>query len=568
MKRFFIFFCFSLFLMSCKFKPCDSVLGTRGENFTALNKNARDAKATKSKKQYMFYKFTLNQQAHCANIAANKDGGSLCVKLNFEKMKKNASCSFEYGFLYSKDFSADDELAKKNGFTKTIHGVFTKNEYKSLRLLLTIDKNKEEPCGFFVSADAPFSLSDVFFSNAKCGWSREGGEPFFAFGPDGGEVDFSFSKVSSCRFENSYIELGLSANEDIGTYDRQKTVELRLAEENVAVRCTKNSRKTILHPKAFARPVNEISFYKNKDCVESVFFYPDAKGYSQENAEVVTVPLKTDLGLIMNWPQEKWRNSDYELFEWELFPGVLFIDFKNYKVQNEFFTRLAYFVEKAGYKGTLVDDDFVENKHGYNAHDYKAEDLAAFFTVAKKQRFRLNYNENRLKQILLENKIIFEDEDGYFFRENYGAIVSFSRESTQGLRSTFMAHESWHGIYFSDSDFRNFVSVQYNMFDNETMDFLKTFWKLQPGLGYDRSDEYLMQNEFMAYHMQQSLGNTRKYFLQVCGRGSVQRNQKEQAEYVKNLEAQPFVDTCDAFNTYAFITWGLASGRVSLIYRF
>lgn len=568
MKRFCLFFFFSVLFISCRFKPCDSVLGSRGENFIALNKNAKNAKSTRSKKQYMFYKFTMNQQAHSANIAVDKNGGSLCVKLNFDKMKKNSSCSFEYGFLYDRDFSADGELARKSGFTETVHGVLTKSEYKSVRLLLTMDKNKKEPCGFFVCADTPYSLSDVYFDKAKCGWSREDETPFFAYGPEGGEVDFTFSRASFCNFENSYIELGLSAGKDIGTYDRQKTVEVRLADENIGVRCTKKSRKTILHPKAFSKKIDEISFYKNKEAVESVFLYPGASGYEQEKFEVVTVPLKTDLGLIMNWPQEKWRNDDYELFEWELFPGVLFIDFKNYKVQNEFFTRLAYFVEKAGYKGTLVDDDFVENKHGYNAHDYKAADLADFFTVAKRQNFRLNYNEKRLRQILLENKIIFEDADGYYSKENFGAVVSFSRESSPGLRSTFMAHESWHGIYFSDSDFRNFVSVQYNMFDFDSMDFLKTFWELQPGLGYDRSDEYLMQNEFMAYHMQQSLGNTRKYFLQICGRGSVQRNQKTQAEYVKSIEAQPFVDACDAFNTYAFITWGLAAGRVSLIYRF
>lgn len=568
MKRFCFFFCLSVFLVSCKFKPCDSVLGCRGENFIALNKNARDAKSTKSKKQYMFYKFTLNQQAHASNIAADEKGGSLSVKFNFDKMKKNSSCSFEYGFLYSSDFSEEGELERTSGFIKTAHGVLSKADYKKVRLLLTIDKNEEEPCGFFVCADVPYSLSDVSFDVAKCGWSRENGEAFFAFGPEGGEADFSFSKTSFCKFENSYIELGLSANDDIGTYDRQKTIDVRVADENLGIRCTKKARKTILHSKAFRKNIDDISFYNNKEVVESVFIYPNARGYEQENSDVVTIPLKTDLGLVTAWPQEKWRNPDYELFEWELFPGVLFIDFKDYKVQNEFFTRLAYFVEKTGYKGTLVDDDFVENKHGYNAHDYKAADLADFFTVARRQNFKLNYNENRLKQILLQNKIIFEDADGYYSRENYGAVVSFSRESNAGLRSTFLAHESWHGIYFSDSDFRNFVSVQYNMFDFDSMDFLKTFWELQPGLEYDRSDEYLMQNEFMAYHMQQSLGNTRQYFLHICNRGSVQRDQKKQAEYVKSINAQPFVDACDAFNTYAFLTWGLASGRVTLMYRF
>lgn len=76
-----------------------------------------------------------------------------------------------------------------------------------------------------------------------------------------------------------------------------------------------------------------------------------------------------------------------------------------------------------------------------------------------------------------------------------------------------------------------------------------------------------MQNEFMAYIMQQSFSNVRNYFIQVAGRGSVNRIQPESAEYIRSTNAQAFVDAAEILNSYAFDNWGLACGRVALIQR-
>ena len=111
------------------------------------------------------------------------------------------------------------------------------------------------------------------------------------------------------------------------------------------------------------------------------------------------------------------------------------------------------------------------------------------------------------------------------------------------------------------------VSVLYSMFDPESMEFLKTFWETQPGLGYDISDEYLMQNEFMAYIMQQTLPNVMPYFIQIAGRGSVNRIQKEGANYIRETKAQAFGESGEILNDYAFDRWGLACGRVHLMQR-
>ena len=54
-----------------------------------------------------------------------------------------------------------------------------------------------------------------------------------------------------------------------------------------------------------------------------------------------------------------------------------------------FFRRLSYFVEKKGFRGSLMTNSELEGMHGWNAHDYRPEDLALFYTVADKQDFPL-----------------------------------------------------------------------------------------------------------------------------------------------------------------------------------
>ena len=191
--------------------------------------------------------------------------------------------------------------------------------------------------------------------------------------------------------------------------------------------------------------------------------------------------------------------------------------------------------------------------------------MANFFSLVEQENFQINSYEEILKEILIANKIIQKYKNG--FKAGKGAVVSFSRESPEYLRHTFMAHESWHGIYFTDEDFRNIVATCYNMFDEGSLNFLKKFWETQPGLGYDTNDEYLMQNEFMAYIMQQSFSNVRNYFLQVARRGSLNRIQPQSAEYIHSTNAQAFVDAAEILNSYAFDNWGLACGRVALVQR-
>lgn len=584
-RVFFFILLWIVFLAAIVFVTVDftndkSRLCLNGENLVALNHQAVKAKVVNPKKTpYLYFKFTDNQKARLLNMSKKQNGASIQIDISILK-KNNASIgnSIAYGLLYEDDFEKPNKLKSEISKRPLATGDCTNltKDIFSLSLCTGASTDDKSVEGFFVYGNFKYEVKGVSFEEVKIGWNKESN--LFAFSSSGGKLDSSFTKADFSSaiktFPNAMtnvtvtpkIEVTLYDCADIGTYDNQTKVYFSIGGENISVRRSPNQNKVVLQSSAFSNAFKELDFSKSKDAISSVMLMSnDTSLLPTENGEVLT-PIPTDLGLILDWPQKNWRCTSYELYSWNMFPSVLFFDIASYDIQNKFFTRLAYFVEKAGYKGTLVDDEFVATKHGYNAHDYRDKDLADFFTEAYKQRFSLNEYEILLRKILVQNKIIVENSDGTF-SQGSGAIVSISRESPDYLRNTFIAHESWHGIYFTDEDFRNTVSVSYLMFDEPSLVFLKTFWATQNGLGYDLTDDYLMENEFMAYLMQQPVSRTEQYFLQVAGRGSVNKNEPELAKYVRKTNAEAFTDAAALLNDYAFTKWGLAAGRVSLVSR-
>ena len=269
---------------------------------------------------------------------------------------------------------------------------------------------------------------------------------------------------------------------------------------------------------AMKAPFSRIELLANKECVSSVIL----RATHIAEKEVVSA-VRTDPGLILKYKPSYWRTLDYEVFEWDRYPGILFFDTRNYAVQDNFFRRMAYFVEKQGYKGRLVSNEELEGKHGYNAHDYSAESMANFFNKAVETGFVLNQEELLLKKILIKNGLLELEDDGLRVKANEGGIVSISQESADYLRATLLAHEGWHTIFFRDEEFRNFVSAVYYTMDPTSLEFLIDYFKSQPGLGYDVNDDYLMHNEFMAYIMQQRLSEVANYFVHLANRRSVMK---------------------------------------------
>ena len=288
-----------------------------------------------------------------------------------------------------------------------------------------------------------------------------------------------------------------------------------------------------------------------------------------ENGLVLN-PIAVDPGDILSWPLSSWRDRRYEVFSWDNFPEILIFDTVDYAVQDLLFKRLAFFVEKEGFIGYMAHNEEIAHLHGWNAHNYRAEDLAVFFQTARENNFPLNAEEWELEYMLLTSGIIRWNYNGEII-PGRGAVLSISRESNTSLRSRFLAHEAFHGLYFIDEDFRFFSRMRWEAFPSFARDFILAYFMLQ---AYDLENEYLVINEFMAHILQFSVANASWYFGEhlpniLLNNSSAFRSflpereerTNEGRRYYPDL-AQVFTGEAETFSSYVNQRWGLAAGRV------
>jgi hypothetical protein len=209
-------------------------------------------------------------------------------------------------------------------------------------------------------------------------------------------------------------------------------------------------------------------------------------------------PIPADPGAILSWDRASWRRPDFEEFSWDRFPSVLIIDAASYEVQDDLFNRLAFFVEKAGHAGTIESTAALRGIRGYNAHDYKADDLARFFTIAAKQGMRLTPGEEELGRLLLQNGILKQTNDGYGAGD--GSVISIARSSTPVLRNLLLTHECFHGAFFTLPGFRDAVQTEWASLSAVEKQVWLSFLASR---GYNTEDSYLVVNEFQSYLLQQ-----------------------------------------------------------------
>jgi len=284
-------------------------------------------------------------------------------------------------------------------------------------------------------------------------------------------------------------------------------------------------------------------------------------------------PISKDPRSILSYPLESWRDRRYEVFSWDIFPEILIFDTASYAVQDRLLKRLAFFVEKAGFRGRLAPDEEIAGLHGWNAHDYRAEDLASFFEAARLSSFPLLTEERELQFILLNTGIIRQNS-AMQITPGRGAIISISRESDKtdsSLRFRFMTHEGFHGIYFIDGEFRDFSRQRWEEFPAFAKKFLLSFFDFQ---AYDTKDAALVVTEFMAHVLQQSVQQIAWYFGEYqpsrmiaaspWRRSSLPEKEEVSADgrtYWPDIAAA-FTAEAEAFSRYVNQRWGFAAGRV------
>ena len=269
-------------------------------------------------------------------------------------------------------------------------------------------------------------------------------------------------------------------------------------------------------------------------------------------------PLPADFNTILSADPGGWRNPLFELYSWTLQPNVLVFDFADFDYQAKYFKRLAFFVEKTGYVGKIHDDSVIGHLHGWNAHDYRPEDLAAFFSEADKIEFGLNPEEENLRKILLENGLIVVSTSGY--KAGHGAIISISQQSGN-LRERLLTHEGTHGIFFTNPEYRQICyEIWGNLSDEE-----REFWKIYLGYNnYNVNDEYLLVNEFQAYIAQQTIDKVYSYFVQWKGPELASTRGKAQAAVINDIlynKPYLFMDMAVAVDKALFSVTGSRIGN-------
>ena len=574
-------------LLANKNKSAVKIVSSTGE-VTALY--ALDSAATKGtvNEGYANFKFTKEQKEYFSK--AYKEHGSVALTVCFQMMptkKQQAALAngtaqealLRYGFLGNEDFKIDGKFIKKK-YPDTRRIQVQADEKKAPQLFdisFAVQKNdnieKYIPEGFFVYSGIRCRVLAAIVVPAEIGFDIRSEIPFYGFACNGGMIDF---EKKSFDFSGSSMVFPVQSNmnqsmpeyrvllsdnpETKTTREHSVRVQMNVGGEKLYLNNVTAAKELIIPTGSLNTPFSRVEFTDNSECIDSLIM----RGTKPAGNEVLE-PIRTDPGLILNYKTSQWRTADYELYEWDRFPQILFFDTRNYEIQDRLFRRLAYFVEKQGYKGRLLTNEELGDMHGYNAHDYSAESMAKFFNKAAELNFPLNEEELLLKRILIHNKLL--ESDGLYVKANEGGLVSISRETPGWSRTNLLAHEGWHTIFFRDPEFRNYVSAVYYTFDPTSLDFLIDYFKSQPGLGYDVNDEYLMHNEFMAYIMQQRLSEVANYFVHLANRGTVIDFTPKLAAYIRKTEGQGFEDAATALNDFVYDKYGIVCGNIALVNR-
>ena len=230
---------------------------------------------------------------------------------------------------------------------------------------------------------------------------------------------------------------------------------------------------------------------------------------AQSSAALPVVSLKTVLAASAPGADD----PPFNLYRWDRFPSILVIDTADFALQDRMFSRLAFFLEKRGFRGRLLDNGELSKLHGWNAHDYGPQGLASFFNAAQRVDFPLNPEEVTLRDLALEEGIVTIVRDR--FEPGVGGVISISRSSSWIERRLLLTHESFHGIFFASPEYRAFCFQLWDSLDQRTRRFFIAFLDQ---LGYDAGYRYLTVNEFQAYLMQQPIRFAPAYFERVAKR--------------------------------------------------
>lgn len=215
-------------------------------------------------------------------------------------------------------------------------------------------------------------------------------------------------------------------------------------------------------------------------------------------------------------------------------PQVMVLEFPNLAEQGAAMNRIAALIEKAGAPRDRVLSDgelhMLISGAGDNAetfyqgHDYVAEHIARFFTLAEQQGLAMNVHESKLRQLMLDKKVI-EREGSRYTAQGLQAIVTFTAPQPDDPRTpqneavddrrreSVLMHELSHGLYFTSREYRDHCWRFWR--ERLTDDERRLMRRLLARMNYDPHNEDLLVNEMQALLMHTP--DTRAFGAPVLG---------------------------------------------------
>lgn len=272
-----------------------------------------------------------------------------------------------------------------------------------------------------------------------------------------------------------------------------------------------------------------------------------------------------DFGLLPVMDAVGWIQADHQFYQWSLNHRVFVLDTIDYERQASYFKRLAFFLEKPGFVGRIPTLEEIVHRHGWNAHDYDARNLALFFDFADTNAVPLTDSELALRDFCREESLVVYD--GERWRPGTGALLGISQESGPALRKTLLTHETMHGIFASRPVYTEAI---FTYWSENVDDAAKAIWRgLLSRLTYNSADEYLMVNEFQAYLMQQPLNQVTRYFEAHMADRIEAIDPFFAEEYRRFVREHPgfFLDAARHIDSFLYTASGMHAGDVSGLHR-
>ena len=110
-------------------------------------------------------------------------------------------------------------------------------------------------------------------------------------------------------------------------------------------------------------------------------------------------------------------------------------------------------------------------------------------------------------------------------------------------------HEGLHGVYFTEESFRREVDEVFYATDPISLRFLKRYFEVNPSLNYNTDDSYLFKNEFMAYTLQQSVGEVKNYYIDRLAR-IINSAEPELCAYIRDTDAAAFTQAAETMSAF------------------